>query len=123
MKERLAKNYSELHQGDLDYLVEKFKDRYHGKWYTSWSRAFYTFIGNQLVMYNYRPGSFNWRQQQGGQTNGTGQQTRATTESAAERNERLEREAEEYTRRLSGESDGDSSEGEEALTLTADDFG
>lgn len=92
----LSEKYPEFVQGDIDWMEAKFKLRFAGTRYTYWDRTFYNFIENQLVKYNYRPGTFDWRTNNNGQTKQLGSQF----ESAAERNGRLEREADEYTRQL-----------------------
>lgn len=121
MKKYLGDKYPEFVQGDIDYMVEKFKLLYHGKVYTSWSRTFYNFVSNQLVMYGYKPGQFQWRKIEGSKTSST-PYPQAVNEPAVERNARLERENDEYTQRLLQSSNSsDNSEDSEALPLTADD--
>jgi hypothetical protein len=119
MMEVLEKKFPEFQAGDFEYMVDKFKNVYHGKYYTSWSRTFYNFVTNQVISYGYRPGDFNWRSTTDKKQPRTGGGERY--EPAAEKNARLEREADEYARRLQGSGTGDSEEDEEALPLTADD--
>jgi hypothetical protein len=126
MSAHLSVKYPEFVLGDWEWLIEKFKNVYHGKKYISWSRTFYNFVANQVAQYNYQPGNFNWRSQ--GERNGqnsTRSTSKPTYESAAERNDRLEREADEFIRRLQGVQDSssrDNQENSEALPLTSDDI-
>lgn len=128
MKSHLLTKYPEFDQGDLNWLEDKFKNVYHGTRYSSWSRAFYNFIDNQVVKYNYKPGSYNWRNQQSkGQNNGqairgetSGSSGRTTFESASERNARLEQEADHYTRQLQGGNSNTHPQNPPWLSLTTD---
>lgn len=119
MYEHLKKKFPEFEQGDFDYLEEKFRNNKYGTSYKSWKRTFYNFVTNQVVLYGYKPGAFNWRKEKPltpPPVTGASQY-----ESAAGRADRLEREADEHSRRLRGGSHGDSTVGEEALPLTSDD--
>jgi len=59
--------YPEFVQGDIDYMITKFKSVFHGKLAVSWRLTFYTFVDNEVTRYKYRPGDFDWRNKNGGQ--------------------------------------------------------
>jgi hypothetical protein len=114
MSAHLSQKYPEFVLGDWNWLVEKFKNVYHGKKYTSWSRTFYNFVANQVALYGYTAGAYAGR---GAQPNVN------QSNSAASRNQQLERDADEYTRLLllQGSSVSNNQDDSEALPLTADD--
>jgi hypothetical protein len=120
MKEHLLSKYPEFVQGDLDWMEYKFKLRFHGLRYSSWSRTFYNFVENQLVKYNYKPGSFDWRRQAEGLTNESGRPKQRPWESAAARNSRLEQEEVERTSELRARSQRGDQENPQGLPLTPD---
>lgn len=103
-----------LDTGDCQYMAEKFKLVFHNVAKSSWKRTFYNFIDNQLVKYRYKPGDYKvlmalLEQQKGNNNAGAGQSNQTWSgqntkpwESAAERNARLEREADERLRQLQG---------------------
>lgn len=111
MSAHLRLKYPEFVAGDWDFMVEKFKNVYHGKRYISWSRTFYNFVANQVTQYGYKPGSFDWR--------GAATKSQST---ASDRSARVEREADELSQRyLQSEGPGDNQNDEEALPLAPED--
>lgn len=114
MSAHLSQKYPKFVSGDWDYLVEKFKDVYYQKRYTSWSRTFYNFVRNQIVLYSYTPGAFAALEAQGQS------QPRNSTQ---ERHAQAEREADELSRRyLQGSGASSDSEDSDALPLAPGDI-
>lgn len=115
----LRPKYPEFVLGDWEYLVEKFKNVYHGKTYISWARTFYNFVGNQVTLYGYKPGQYDWRRAEAQRST---EAPIKKTMTAAERNAEAERIADEYTNRLlQGNRVDANQEDSEVLPLTSDD--
>lgn len=109
MLAHLTQKYPEFVVGDWEYLVEKFKNVNYGKKYISWKRTFYNFVGNQVTLYGYTPGAFNWRRSQD-------QQNSQRPPSQAQQNLR---DADELAKRYLQESSaGDNQVDPEVLPLT-----
>jgi hypothetical protein len=126
MTAHLLKKYPEFSNGDLDFLTEKFCNTHQGNAYSSWSKAFYNFVENQLVKYNYIPGSYDWRKKSNGKN---GQRFESSTERRAreyrEYDERIRQEGEELKReaeeiRLQIEREKASREDPPPISLTTD---
>lgn len=118
-----------IKQGDIDYLGEKFALVHHNSRYSSWSRAFFNFVDNQLTKYGYTFGAYKRRgrnrdeQHQRGfelSTVGNEQPRRRPWESGPDRTARLDSEAEEIARRLRGGSLGDRQVSSPGRALAAD---
>ncbi len=126
MKAFVLTKHSELDEGDLEYMQEKFCNVYHGTRHSSWSRCFYNFVSNQLIKYNYVAGSYKaYKQRRGGTDKDVSQKPKPWDNqqrgaSAAERNAALEREAEELSRQLRGRGSGHNPEDAPALSLAPD---
>lgn len=137
MKAHLLMKYQSegIEEGDVDYLAEKFSMVHAESKYSNWAMAFYNFVDNQLTKYGYTFGMYKRR----GKKNANATREELTTqegstdaarrqppwkqiESTPDRNARLEREADEYTRRLRGGGSGPNPQGETGLPLTADDL-
>jgi len=127
----LTKYESEgIAQGDIDYFATKFPLVHHNSKYSSWTRAFYNFVDNQLTKYDYSFGDYKRRGRKSNEQKSitAGEQRPGLKpwerlESTADRNARLEREADEHIRRLRSGGGGDHSQGATGLSLTADDLG
>lgn len=126
----------EIERGDVDYLAEKFSMVHAESKYSNWAMAFYNFVDNQLTKYGYEFGMYKRRgkrnvgqtrtdQPRLGEDESDGKTTRTPPwkqlESSADRNARLEREADEYSRGLLTRGSGGHSQSTSGLPLTADD--
>jgi hypothetical protein len=65
MSNWLTAKYPEFQQGDIDYMVTKFVGVFTGAAKSDWPRTFYTFVDNEVIKYNYRPGQWDWRNNNG----------------------------------------------------------
>lgn len=94
MKTHLINKYEgHCTAGDIKYLNEKFQTVHADSFYTNWTMAFYNFVDNQVMKYNYKFGKHDWKALQGEQ-NGRNQ------------NSVRDREADELIRRLRGGGSG-----------------
>lgn len=92
IKAWIIENYPEFQQGDIDWMLRKFRNAFHGMSYKSWSRTFYNFIDNQVAKYNYAPGDFDWRGRLQGKQKSGGQSNNGTGSAYKQLRERYERE-------------------------------
>lgn len=129
MKAHLLTKYLSdgIEMGDVEHLGEKFILVHHNSKYARWAMAFYNFVDNQLTKYGYEFGAYKRKGKRHERPAPTIQSSSdgkpwERQESSADRNARLEDEADEYTRQLRSRGSGLDSENQKGLPLAADDL-
>lgn len=116
----LRMKYPLFGEGDWDYMVYVFITVYTGRKALSWKMTFYRFVLTQTgPMYRYKAGDYQWKAEE--QVKKNEGITKSQYESTAERNARLDREADELTRQLLSGSDRDNQKHSPSFALDPND--
>lgn len=124
MLSHIKTKHPDLNESDIDFMDYKFRNVMFGRKHSSWSRTFYNFVSNQMVMYGYIPGTAaeRYAQMEAKKLNNNGNhknfQQIKHRETTDERHDRLEREADElYTSLVQGGSKQNHQENSKTLAL------